>query len=260
MPAVLSFDVDADVDVEALPSLLALLRAHSIRASFACIGEWVERCPAEHRRIAAEGHEVMNHGYAMHTGRDARGVLVCTRFYHSLTPQEMAWDIRAGHAVLQDVLGVTPVGFRAPHFATLRRHQFGPLYATVRELGYSFSSSTSLGSTGDGVPFLADGVVELPLLGCPDHPTSVFDSWHILAAPDTPHAPADLFALSRRIVAAAATSGGPGWINMYFDPSVATACGDFAAVLALLASAPHLEVLSLGDFAGRVRARAGAAI
>jgi len=248
-PLLLSFDVDTDGDLSALPVVLDRLRAHGLSASFACVGEWVERRPAEHRRLLAEGHEVLNHGYAIHNGRDASGALVSTRFYHTLTAAEMDRDIRAGHAAIQRTLGMSPAGFRAPHFGTLRRRHLGPLYATLRALGYRYSSSTALGTTGWGVPLVHDGLVELPVMGCPDHPTSPFDSWHLWGAPDHPHAPGDLPRLGHRILADTRTAKGPTWINVYFDPAMAPATRDFEAFLSLVGAADHIEVLTLGAFA-----------
>jgi hypothetical protein len=250
VPFLLSFDVDAEEDIEAIPRVLDLLRAHRLPAGFACVGEWVERFPAEHWRIVAEGHEVVNHGYANHTARDGRGVLVPTGFYHALGRPEMDRDIRAGHAALGRILGLAPAGFRAPHFATLRRRHLGYVYETLRALGYRYSSSTALGSTGDGIPSLRDGIVELPVLGCPQHPASVFDSWHLVAAPDRPHGPGDLLRLGRRILTEARGSG-PSWINLYFDPSVSRATREFEDLLSLVAAADHLEPMALGAFAAR---------
>lgn len=258
VPFILSFDVDTEVDVDALGTVLDQLRSHRLTASFACIGEWVERRPAEHRQVLAEGHEVLNHGHTSHTELGAEGQRVSTRFYHPLTPLEIAGDIQAGHAAIHRTLGVSPVGFRAPHFATLRRHHFRSIYAALRRLGYRYSSSTTLGSTGDGLPHMEGDLVELPLMGCPHHPTSVFDSWHVCEAPDRPHRPGDLLRLVRHSLSAAQDVGSPSWINVYFDPAIAKVAREFSEVLALIAAA-DLEVLTLSAFATRWQAAGVAA-
>ncbi|MCX7935870.1 MAG: polysaccharide deacetylase family protein, partial [Planctomycetota bacterium] len=57
----LSFDVENEEDVRALPALCAILREQRWRASFAVIGEYVQRYAPEHRHLAAAGHEIINH-------------------------------------------------------------------------------------------------------------------------------------------------------------------------------------------------------
>ena len=252
VPLLLSFDVDMDADVDAIPALLDILRARALSASFACVGELVRQRPTEHRRVLAEGHEVLNHGYAIHNGRDATGALVSTRFYNKLDPKEVDDDIRAGHEAIEQTLEVDLRGFRAPHFGTLRWGDLRHVYETLRALGYPYSSSTALGTIGRGVPWMDEKLVELPVMGCPMHPMAPFDTWHLWSAPDHPHAPGDLARLGSRILGLARTPGGPSWINVYFDPAmVHSAPGELEGFLSLVAAARHIEVLTLGAFAHR---------
>lgn len=60
----LSFDCDYTKDIMSLPALLDILSSYSFKASFACIGKFIEKYPKEHIRIITEGHEIINHTYA----------------------------------------------------------------------------------------------------------------------------------------------------------------------------------------------------
>ncbi|HID63515.1 MAG TPA: polysaccharide deacetylase family protein [Anaerolineae bacterium] len=164
----LSFDVDLPEDVEALPWLLDVLASYSLRASFACIGCWVEREPDVHQRIVDEGHEVINHTYS-HPWNEVFN----PRPFLSLTPEERREEIQRGHEVILRELGYEPVGFRAPHLALSPT-----IYPVLSEMGYRYSSSALARRTGV-LPFrAADGIWEFPLTQCPRHPSSVFDTYH----------------------------------------------------------------------------------
>ncbi|HTL24940.1 MAG TPA: polysaccharide deacetylase family protein [Mycobacteriales bacterium] len=55
----LTFDAGSDVGYAA--AILDLLKAKGIRASFGLTGDWVRANPALVRRMAAEGHQLVNH-------------------------------------------------------------------------------------------------------------------------------------------------------------------------------------------------------
>jgi len=166
--ATLSFDIDLPEDVEALPWLLDTLAPYPFRASFACIGRWVEQAPDVHRRIVREGHEVVNHTYS-HPWSEVFN----PRPFLSLAPAEREEEVRRGHEAIVRTLGYEPVGFRAPHL------DMAPgVYPVLSEMGYRYSSSALARRVG-ALPFrAADGVWELPLAQCPLHPSSVFDTYH----------------------------------------------------------------------------------
>jgi len=164
----LSFDVDLSEDVEALDWLLDVLAPYPFRVGFACIGRWVERAPDVHRRIVAEGHEVINHTYS-HPWSE----VFDPRPFLSLSPAEQEEEVRRGHEAIVRTLGYEPVGFRAPHL------DLSPaIYPMIARMGYRYSSSALARRVGV-LPFrTAEGVWELPLAQCPRHPSSVFDTYH----------------------------------------------------------------------------------
>ena len=114
--------------------LLALLAAHSTRATFFVLGWVADRHPELVREIAAAGHEVGSHGYAH-------------RLLHRQSPDEFAADLARSLAVLRDALGDAgaPLGYRAPGFSLTSR----TLWALdiLRAQGVRYDSSLQPGLT-----------------------------------------------------------------------------------------------------------------
>lgn len=173
-----SFDCDYPEDVKALPQLLAMLEKYSFKASFACVGHWIEKYPQEHKMILKNGHEIVNHTYS-HPDNE---ILNPGRKFRYISRQEKLTEIQKCHTACKDILGYTPVGCRIPHFKNL----FTPeIYGILKELNYAYSSSTLLTNTNSaGRPFIAqEGIIEIPLTTCPRHPFTVFDTWHSFNSP-----------------------------------------------------------------------------
>ena len=59
-----SFDCDFPQDVEAIPGILKRLKQFPFKASFACVGYWIEKYPDIHKMILDYGHEIINHTYS----------------------------------------------------------------------------------------------------------------------------------------------------------------------------------------------------
>ena len=157
-----SFDVDFREDVLALERLLIHLGALSLKASFAVVGDWVREYPREHLALVEAGHEIVNHTLSHPDNEE----LDPHRHFHLLPPEVLEEQVRSGHELIAETLGVRPRGFRAPHFG----HQHTEaVYPILRDLGYLYSSSTlapplallwlapsrgrrPLGVSGDGLP------------------------------------------------------------------------------------------------------------
>ena len=60
----ISFDCDYPEDIEAIPRLLQMLTNYEFKASFACVGAWIQKYPKEHAMILEHGHEIVNHTYS----------------------------------------------------------------------------------------------------------------------------------------------------------------------------------------------------
>ncbi|WP_338368206.1 polysaccharide deacetylase family protein, partial [Enterococcus faecium] len=57
----LTFDAGSDI---AGIDIINVLKKHKVKATFFLTGKWVEKFPFYAKQIAAEGHEMGNHGYS----------------------------------------------------------------------------------------------------------------------------------------------------------------------------------------------------
>lgn len=90
-----------EFDVIGLQRILQLLAERGIRATFCVPGFTVVAYPDLIRRIAADGHELAHHGW-VHENPSA------------LDPAREREILLRGSAVLEEVVGERPVGYRSP--------------------------------------------------------------------------------------------------------------------------------------------------
>ena len=112
--------------IRQVEGLLALLDAHSVKATFFVLGMVAERYRNLVRRIAAAGHEIASHGYSH-------------RLVHQLSQEEFRQDSARSKDLLEQLVGAPVRGFRAPEFSINR----GTLWAlgVLAELGFTYDSS-----------------------------------------------------------------------------------------------------------------------
>lgn len=103
-----------------------LLTEHSIKATFFVLGWVAERYPDLVKILAREGHEIASHGY----GHE----LVSTQ-----TPTQFREDVRRSKQILEDLIGMQVVGYRAPSFSITSGTAWA-LSVLVQE-GYRYDSS-----------------------------------------------------------------------------------------------------------------------
>lgn len=125
------------------PHILDKLHSAQIPATFFMLGHHVKQYPEVAKRVAAEGHEIGNHGYA-------HNVLV----YYK--PEELEEEIRYTELLVQQTTGQVTRYFRPPK-AWLGRTE----RAIVRSMGYAIVL-WSLNSK-DWVPFNSRRIVEYVL-------------------------------------------------------------------------------------------------
>jgi polysaccharide deacetylase family protein (PEP-CTERM system associated) len=106
--------------------LLEMLSRRGVRGTFFTLG-WIARHrPHVVRAIAAAGHEIASHG-----------------FWHQRVPtlsaSEFREDVRQSKALLEDVVGVEVLGYRAPSFSIIRGTEWA-LDVLIEE-GYRYDSS-----------------------------------------------------------------------------------------------------------------------
>jgi peptidoglycan/xylan/chitin deacetylase (PgdA/CDA1 family) len=225
--------------VAALPELAGALHALRIPASFACIGAWLERWPEEHRALLDLGFEMLDHT-ERHPWHDELGE---GGRFDALSDEAMTEEIVLCARRISD-LGGTAVGFRVPHFG---RQWTKRIYPLLRDEGFRYSSSTIAGAVASGgAPFEHNGILEIPLLNCPAHPSALLDSWHCTTAPDAAHRDADsLLAVHREALALLEHHGAFGAV--YWDPRVALTAPYRAVLDEIAGFARRGRVVALRD-------------
>jgi len=125
----------------AVPRLLGLLEHLGLPATFFIPSYIVEHHPLMTRVIAAAGHEIGAHGH-LHEK------------LHTLSPDEEERILKKSLAIIENVTGLRPTGFRAPWF------EINPgTTDLLRREGLDYNASLM----SDDVPFLhANGLVEIP--------------------------------------------------------------------------------------------------
>jgi len=220
----LSFDCDHTKDILSLRPLLDILSAYSFKASFACVGKFIEKYPKEHRRIIENGHEIVNHSYTHPNNEE----LNPAQKFDELTGSQKIMEIEKCHMACKNILGYAPVGFRTPHFGNLHTED---VYGVLREVGYKYSSSMSAIKTSScGFPFVKNGIVEFPLSNCPKHSFAVFDTWHSLERGNKKHIrKEEFYRLFKSLVESGVNNN--AYVNVYFDPQDVVDLKDFKLIL-----------------------------
>jgi polysaccharide deacetylase family protein (PEP-CTERM system associated) len=106
--------------------LLAIFDEFGVKATFFVLGWVAEREPGLVRKIAAAGHEVASHGYAH-------------RLVYRQRPEEFREDIRRSKAVLESLIGVAVLGYRAPSYSITLRSLWA--LDVVAEEGFLYDAS-----------------------------------------------------------------------------------------------------------------------
>ncbi|MDP2291363.1 MAG: polysaccharide deacetylase family protein [Actinomycetota bacterium] len=140
---------DAGSDLGFTDQVLDTLAAYGVRVMFGITGEWADDHPDAVRRMAAEGHQVMNHSYAhlSFTGASAPNPL--------LTTAERQADLAAADAVLSALIGRTTKPFFRPPYGDTD----ASVLADVGAVGYRYTVMWTVDS-GGWQGLTADQIVE----------------------------------------------------------------------------------------------------
>ena len=161
----LTFDFDADVErswrdldgrltslselrfgaVRGVFRILESLARADIRATFYVPGRIADAYPEAVREVAAAGHEIAHHGYAH-------------LFNDRASPQQQREELNRGTEALENLLGITPRGYRSPGWELTP----DSLQMLV-EMGFAYDSSCM----GDDRPYFESSrnhrILELPV-------------------------------------------------------------------------------------------------
>ena len=117
-----------------MESILEILNAHSIQATFFWLGWVAERHKSLVRKCLQEGHEIASHGYghvlAFNVGREA-----------------FREDIVRAKNILEDITGLGIAGFRAPGFGITNKSDWA--FDVIGEI-YEYDSSVFPAVHGHG--------------------------------------------------------------------------------------------------------------
>ena len=84
--------------------ILAILRHYGVKATFFCVGKWVQRYPELVRQEYDEGHTIGNHTWGH-------------PYMPSLSAPSIIWQLTTAGDVIQRTIGVRPTFFRPPYGA-----------------------------------------------------------------------------------------------------------------------------------------------
>jgi peptidoglycan/xylan/chitin deacetylase (PgdA/CDA1 family) len=99
----LTFD---DGPTEMTMEILAILRRHSVAATFFCIGQRVKQRPTIVRQAYAEGHIIANHSFSH------------SFFFDLLSSTQFQRELRLTNQAIEATIGRRPVLFRPPYGVT----------------------------------------------------------------------------------------------------------------------------------------------
>jgi hypothetical protein len=219
---ILSFDCDTQEDSKVVWDVHTRLTDMGVKPVYMVPGMLLEQASSVYQRIARTGAEFINHGYREHTFFDQdSGRYASCFFYDRLSRKEIEEDIQAGDKALRSVLGITPAGFRTPHFGTFqKRRDIRFIHAVLKKYNYFFSSSTvPYYGFRYGPLFDLDGIKEFPLSGSWSKPLSILDSWSCFGAADRSMHEQDYLREARDISAFFSGKKAAGILNFYADPS-----------------------------------------
>jgi polysaccharide deacetylase family protein (PEP-CTERM system associated) len=106
--------------------LLDLLESRRVTATFFVLGWVAERHSTLLRRIHDAGHEIACHGQAH------RAII-------AMTPDEVRTDVRRAKQAIEDAIGTSILGFRAPTFSVVRQTMWA--LDILAEEGFTYDSS-----------------------------------------------------------------------------------------------------------------------
>lgn len=178
----LSFDCDYSKDVSHLDSLLLMLNKYKIKASFACVGYFIEKYPTAHRSILNAGHEILNHSFTHPRNQEINPDID----FEDLSLDEQEKEIKATQDLCRTVLDYSPIGFRLPHFGNVKNINYDSLFKILKQNQIRYDSSLlhflRFPDKKNNSLIFRDsktGIIEFSITTCPYHPFTAFDSYHI---------------------------------------------------------------------------------
>ena len=175
---VISFDCDTLQDIQVVEEVNRKLTDLGITPVYAVPGELLLEGREVYRRVLDTGAEFINHGYRIHSVRE--GNQYQSSFdYKDISFSEAEADIIQGHKAVMQSLGISPRGFRTPHFGNFqKRSQLKCLHNVLKSLSYDYSTSTiPYFGFRYGAYFKRFEITEIPVSGLMSEPLRIYDSF-----------------------------------------------------------------------------------
>jgi polysaccharide deacetylase family protein (PEP-CTERM system associated) len=115
--------------------LLDLLAARNVHATCFVLGWVARRFPSLLQEAAELGHEIASHGFGH-------------QIVHGISPMQFREDIRSAKAAIEDAIGQSVQGYRAPGFSITRATPWA--FDEIIEAGYTYDSSVFPDHHGHG--------------------------------------------------------------------------------------------------------------
>lgn len=106
--------------------LLAIFENFGAKGTFFVLGWVARRYPGLVKKISECGHEIGSHGNNH-------------RMATTMTPREFREDVKDSKKIIEDILGTSILGYRAPTFSILEKTSWA--YEILLEEGYRYSTS-----------------------------------------------------------------------------------------------------------------------
>ncbi len=106
--------------------LLTLFDQYNAQATFFVLGYVAEKHPKLIRNIAAAGHEIASHGYAH-------------QLIYKQTPSEFKEDVSQAKQLVEDIIGTSVKGYRAPSWSITPRSLWA--WEILQDLGFVYDAS-----------------------------------------------------------------------------------------------------------------------
>lgn len=217
----LSLDCDTYNDSYALKQINELLDNYDIKVSIAATAKLVEDNVCLYDNFLSSGHELVNHGYSLHSDVDEAGRTYSTFFYNNVDWEFIKYEIERAQRTYYKLFGFCPRGFRAPHFGVFQgKNEVLKLYEILKATGFCYSSSVMVyNMLKNSWNFFSNDVIEIPVTNRVELPYSVIDSYSLVYNKGYNKCKNKFYKALKKAIDIACSAEHDMFINIYFDPS-----------------------------------------
>lgn len=217
----MSIDCDVFTDSYALKKINDIFSKKNIKISIAATAKLAEDNVGLYDDFLSNGHELVNHGYSLHSDVDEAGKTYSTFFYNKVDWDFIKKEILNAQETFYKLFKIDVKGFRAPHFGVFQgKEEIMKLYEILYSFNLKYSSSVMVyNMMRNNWQFFSNKVIEIPLTNRVILPYSVIDSYSLVYKQGLLKRKNKFYKEFKRAVDVAALSEHDIFINIYFDPS-----------------------------------------